>query len=135
MSDPRATTLLTRHFFRRFLDNDLISPNGDSHVGISHVVAALVCPGLLVSIGIMFKYALYRATWADVAALTPEDALLMISLSMMVSGAGATVTWDAFFLEPRDVHVLGVLPVTAAQLTAAKLAALGRFIGLFVAAL
>ena len=36
---PRLA-LLTRHFLRRYLDNDLVSPGGDSHVGVSHALAA-----------------------------------------------------------------------------------------------
>jgi len=55
-TDPSRFALLTRHFFRRFLDNDLISPNADAHVGLSQALAALLSPGLLVASVVMFKY-------------------------------------------------------------------------------
>ena len=48
--------LLVRHFLRRFLDNDLISPNADRHVAIVTAVAALIAPALFVTVLLSFKY-------------------------------------------------------------------------------
>jgi hypothetical protein len=127
--------LLTWHFFRRFLDNDLVSPNGDAHVGISHAVAALLSPSLMVTSIVLFKYALaWRPTWARILNASVADGLLFVSLSMIVLGIAATVTWDAFFLDARDRHILSSLPVPDRLLSAAKLGALGLFLCIFVAA-
>jgi hypothetical protein len=127
--------LLTQHFFRRFLDNDLISPNGDAHVGFSQTVAALLSPSLLVTSMVLFKYAMaWRPTWEDILRNSVPDGLLFVSLSMIVLGVAATITWDAFFLDARDRHILAVLPVSDRLLSAAKLAALGLFLAVFVAA-
>ncbi len=127
--------LLTRHFFRRFLDNDLISPNGDSHVGFSQTLAAVVTPGLLVVMMVIFKYAmLWRADWDRVLDMSVADSLLYVSLSMIVLGMAATISWDAFFLDARDRHILAVLPVPDRLLSAAKLAALCMFLAVFVVA-
>jgi hypothetical protein len=125
---------LTRHFFRRFFDNDLVSPGGDSHVGLSHVIGAFITPGLLVVALVLFKYSLVHSNWARVAELSFDDALLYVALSMIVLGLAATITWDAFFLEARDHHILGVLPVGHRLLAAAKLGALGVFLTIFVGA-
>jgi hypothetical protein len=128
-------TLLTRHFFRRFLDNDLISPNGDAHVGVSHAIAALLSPSLLVTSMVLFKYALaWRPTWGRILNASVADGLLFVSLSMIVLGIAATITWDAFFLDARDRHILASLPVPDRLLSAAKLGALGLFLCVFVAA-
>src|SRR5512143_1727065 len=87
---------LTRHFYRRFFDNDLVSPGGDAHVGLSHVIGAFLTPGLLVVILVLLKYALNHTTWERVIELAFDDALLYVALSMIVLGIAATVTWDAF---------------------------------------
>jgi hypothetical protein len=132
---PRSrVALLTRHFFRRFLENDLISPGGDAHVGLSHIIGAFVTPGLLVVVLVMLKYALVHTTWARVIALGVDDALLYVALSMIVLGIAATITWDAFFLDARDHVVLGVLPVSHRLMALAKLGALGMFLGIFAGA-
>ena len=39
-----ARRLLRHHFLRRFLDNDLISPNADRHEVLVLLAAALVVP-------------------------------------------------------------------------------------------
>ncbi len=126
--------LLTRHFFRRFLENDLISPSGDAHVGLSHVIGAFITPGLLVVVLVMLKYALVNTTWERVIALGVDDALLYVALSMIVLGIAATITWDAFFLDARDRVVLGALPVSHRLMAVAKLGALGMFLAIFVGA-
>ena len=126
--------LLTRHFFRRFFENDLISPAGDAHVGLSQVIGAFVTPGLLVVALVLFKYALVHTTWQHVIDLGFDDALLYVALSMIVLGIAATITWDAFFLEARDHFILGILPVGHRLLASAKLGALGLFLAIFVGA-
>jgi hypothetical protein len=131
---PSPVRLLTRHFFRRFFENDLISPAGDAHVGLSQVVGAFLTPGLLVVILVILKYALVRTTWQHVIDLAFDDVLLYVALSMIVLGIAATITWDAFFLEARDHFILGVLPVGHRALATAKLCALAVFLAIFVCA-
>jgi len=53
---PSRFAILTRHFLRRFLDNDLISPSGDAHIGLSHVLAAFIVSSLLVVTRVMLRY-------------------------------------------------------------------------------
>jgi hypothetical protein len=131
---PSRVRVLTRHFFRRFFENDLISPSGDGVVGLSHLLAAFVTPGLLVVILVMLKYALVHTTWARVVDLGIDDGLLYVALSMIVLGIAATVTWDAFFLDARDHFVLGVLPVGHRVVALAKLGALAMFLAVFASA-
>jgi hypothetical protein len=132
---PRSRfRVLTRHFFRRFFENDLIAPSGDGVVGLSHLLAAFVTPGFLVVILVMLKYALVSTTWARVVELGVDDALLYVALSMIVLGIAATVTWDAFFLDARDHFVLGVLPLGHRLMALAKLGALAVFLAVFATA-
>lgn len=134
MAQPRFA-ILTRHFLRRFLDNDLISPSGDAHIGLSHVLAAFIVSSLLVVTRVMLRYSQFRLTWGQVADLTFDDATAYASLAMVLLGMIATLTWDAFYLDSRDEVVLGSLPVSSRLLAASKLAALGVFLAVFTVAL
>ena len=134
MPPLRRFRRLTRHFYRRFFENDLISPAGDANVGLSHVLAAFLTPGLLIASLVLLKYALNHTTWDHVVELAFEDALLYVAMSMIVLGIAATVTWDAFFLEARDHYILGLLPVGHRLLAAAKLGSLGVYMAIFVGA-
>ena len=135
MTSWSTLKLLTRHFSRRFLDNDLISPNGDGHVGVSQILALLIAPGLLFASILVFKYSSWHMSWDILVERSQTDCLLMASTAMIVAGVAATLTWDAFFLDARDALVLGVLPVSRRLVAAAKLAALLLFTAIFVAAL
>ena len=44
-----TTRLLTRHFFRRFIENDLISPDADRHQTLTVLSACLISFGLVVT--------------------------------------------------------------------------------------
>jgi len=55
MTDAAASRLLARHFLRRFLDNDLLSPSGDGHESVTLVFALLVMAGLWMSAGLVLK--------------------------------------------------------------------------------
>ena len=64
--------------------------------------------------------------------MSVADSLLFVSLSMILLGLAATISWDAFFLDARDRYILAVLPVPERLLSAAKLAALCLFLAVFV---
>jgi len=53
-SHPRQ--LLTAHFVRRLIDDDLISPDADRHESLSMFGAMLVSLGLFVSVLVSTKY-------------------------------------------------------------------------------
>jgi hypothetical protein len=42
--DAAHVSLLAGHFFRRFLENDLVSPGGDGHENVAAVLAFLTLP-------------------------------------------------------------------------------------------
>ena len=50
--------LLRRHFVRRFLDNDLISPDADRHEMLAAISAGLIAGGLFVTLMMSLKYVL-----------------------------------------------------------------------------
>ena len=134
MSD-RPPDLLRRLFFRRFFDNDLVSPNGSGFDNMGLVFAALAVPGLLSAAPLMFTYMNRYITPGQRLLMALDDKFTFLSLSMIVMGIVTVVEWDALALDARDTANLGPLPIPRRTLLAAKLGAIGLFILAFAAAI
>ena len=134
MSD-RPIGLLRRLFFRRFFDNDLISPNGGGFDNMGMVFAALAVPGLLAAAPLIFEYMNRYITPGRRLLMALDDKFFCVALSMIVMGIVTVVEWDALALDERDTHNLGPLPIARRTLVTAKLGAIGLFILSFAAAI
>lgn len=128
--------LLTRHFLRRFLDNDLISPNADRHEVLAVVAASLATLGLFVTVLLSIKYQfepLQAPGKTSIQAL--DDRFLYIGASMIVMALVALAQWDAIVLDVRDASILGPLPLSRGIVIRAKLTAVVLFATGFAVAL
>ena len=116
--------LLTEHFLRRFVENDLLSPEADSHGALAMVCGGLLTLGLFLSVlvSLKFLFMVFQSP-ARTAALAIDDRVLFITLSMMVMALVAVATWDALSLDPRDTAILGPLPIERRVIVLAKLRA------------
>lgn len=126
---------LRRHFFREYIENDLMSPGEDQHGGLSLVFAVLLLPGLLLPVLKLLKYAYPFWTAAERDVQSWNDKLLFVLLSMIVMTAIAAVNWEALQPGRRDALVLGSLPISESTVIRAKLASLGMLLALFDAAI
>ena len=94
--------LLVAHFLRRFLDNDLISPQADRHQALAVLVAALLTAGTFLTVLVSIKY-LFRPLqsrgWTLIASL--DDTFLWSGLSSIVMALVALASWDALSLDAR----------------------------------
>jgi hypothetical protein len=124
----RPFRLLTRHFFRRFLDNDLVSPNADSHANVALFLALLIAPNLVGSVLLLFAYANPWLTSSQRLLLGLSDKLAFLCTSMILTALVTVIEWDALWLDARDNAILRPLPIRARTLVGAKLAALGLFV-------
>lgn len=122
--ETSAVRLLTRLFFRRLLDNDLISPHADRHDSLAVLYAAVLSLAVFVTFFVSTPYLSAFIQLPGPTALSAlPDRFLFISASMAVCALAALLVWDALALEPRDTAILGPLPIPAWTITRAKLAA------------
>jgi hypothetical protein len=127
--------LLIRHFLRRFLDNDLISPDADRHETLATVCAVLISLPLFVTVLLSFKYLGPFPSPGRTAVVALDDRFFYIAGSMIVMALVALAVWNALALDGRDTSILGPLPIPRGRIVRAKLAAVALFASGFVLAL
>jgi hypothetical protein len=128
--------LLVRHFLRRLVENDLLSPDADRHEVLGIACASLITGSIAVTVLISNRYQfspLQQPGWTTVAAL--DDRFLFVGVSMVVMALVAVAQWDALSLDLRDGAILGPLPLPHRMLVRAKLAAIALFALVFALAL
>jgi hypothetical protein len=135
MTVDTATRLLTAHFFRRFIDNDLVSPEGDGHENVAILFAFLIVVGMFVSMGLVLSYINPYVSPSQRLLVALDDKFLGLGCSMILVALATVLQWDALALDDRDRAILGPLPIEYRTLIAAKLAALGLFVVTLTAAL
>jgi hypothetical protein len=126
---PDVTRLLARHFFRRFIENDLISPDADRHQTLAVMTACIISFGIVVTMLIALKYVGGLPTPGQVSLLSLDDKFLYSGWSMAVMALLTLVEWNALALDTRDASILGPLPIEAGVIFKAKAAALAMFAG------
>jgi hypothetical protein len=128
--EPRETRvrLLTRHFLRRFADNDLISPHADRHEVLTATVTGFITTSLFVTIFLTVKFLFGPfQTPGRTSILLLDDRTFLLTCSMTLMALVAVAQWDALALDARDASILGTLPVPHGLLVRAKLMALVLF--------
>lgn len=127
-----ASRLLTGHFLRRFLDNDLISPNADRHETLTVGATMLISFGLFATVLLASKYVINPfPTPMHMALGAMQDRVLFVGASMLVMGLVAVAQWEALSIDVLDAAILGPLPVGRWTIVRAKLAALALFTAAF----
>src|ERR1700693_4665290 len=97
-----TTRLLTRHFFRRFIENDLISPDADRHQTLAVACACIVSFGLVVTMLLAIKYLAGVPIPGQTSLISLDDKFLYLGWSMLMMGLVTLAVWDALALDERD---------------------------------
>ena len=133
--DQGSYRLLTKLFLRQFLENDLLSPDGDRSQMLAIVGASVISLTLFISMFTSAGYAMSIMMPGEAAVLTLSDKFVYISLAMLVTALVAAAQWDALAIDYRDAVILQPLPIRPATLRFAKLtavAALGAGVAIAV---
>ena len=120
---PSHHRLLTRLFLRQFLENDLLSPDGDRSQMLAVTGATVISLTLFISMFMSSQYAMAILMPAHAAVLTLNDKFFYVSLAMLVTAITAAAQWEALALDQRDTAILQPLPVRPRTLRLAKLSA------------
>jgi hypothetical protein len=130
VGEPRVSrvSLLTRHFLRRFADNDLISPHADRHEVLTATVTGFITTSLFVTVFLAVKFLFGPfQTPGRTSILLLDDRTFLLTCSMTLMALVAVAQWDGLSLDARDASILGTLPVPHSVLVRAKLMALVLF--------
>jgi len=128
MAGRSIHAILTRHFLRRFLENDLISPEADRAHLLAVVGAGLFSTTIFVTMMMScLKYVVGFYTPGQAAVSSLDDKFFYISLSMLTVALVAVAQWDALVVDARDSAILDPLPVRPVAVRRAKLAAVAIF--------
>ena len=125
--DPQ-TGLLTRTFFSRMFESDLMPPGLPQTQLIFSVIAFLAAPSLLGPILLAKKYIPLRDP-AVKQVLMAQDRALLLLLGMLATAVVTLVIWENVFPDRRDSRTLGVLPIARGSFVVARLSAI---VGVFL---
>ncbi len=122
---------LMRHFLPRFFDSDLVASPGDwIRVAIGGI-AMLASSWMLLAAVLLFKYnqlAAYPPLWPAEAR---ADLATISAMCVCVTVLMAALLWQSLYPSLRDYLSLAAMPVSSADLFAAKFCAVGlAFAGL-----
>jgi hypothetical protein len=134
MERDAPVRLLTLQFFRRFFDNDLVSPHGDGHEHLSTLLAIVAVPGLLATVFLLLQYTSPLLSPGERMLTAIPHKFLLFGCSVCVMALVTCIEWDALSLDARDHAILGPLPLSARAIVTSKLRALAIFAGLFAVA-
>lgn len=121
--------VLTRHFLRTLLENDLISPDGDRAQMLAVVGGGIVTLTTFMALFSSFRYIGLPLTPGEVALMAFSDRSSYLALSMVLTALVAASQWDALAVDPRDTIILEPLPLSAGTVRRAKLTAVGILAG------
>ncbi len=124
---PRISSVLVEHFFRRFFDSDTVKIEGETLTTVIRAVSAVAVPGLMVSFFLQNQYP-RRSLWGSI-----EDQYFFVLFSFVVMGAAAIFEWEMLFPDRLDFLILSPLPIKPLQMLATKGTALIIFLSIFLA--
>ena len=125
-SEEQQLRRMTRNFFARFFESDLLSAQTDFRATLSQALGLLASPGLFVPMLLL-----------PLLMMDPEAArswpikLIFVFFSFLVMGVLSVLEWDALMLDHRDQEILMPLPVRPRTIFLAKFAALALFLVIF----
>jgi len=105
-------TLLVRHFFGRFFDNEIVSQTGDMRTNVVQAMGLVATPGLMIPFYMIPQQTRFNNPFANQWILL-SDYYFFILYSMVIMGLVMVFQWDALFPDRRDYIILTPLPLSS----------------------
>jgi len=123
--------ILSRHFFRRFFDNDTLSTDGETETTVVRALCAIAVPPMMAAFWLFPLYAHVppRSLWA-----AASDRYFFVLYPFIVMGLITTVEWEMLFPDRSDFQILLPLGLREWEMFWAKGKALLKFLGMFLVA-
>ncbi len=126
--------VLYREFLFRVVDLELLSQQGDITKLLGQFAGILIFVSLWQAVAaLLIASGASTSEFAVVLAWGAEHAL--ISITVLVVGLFAVLSWDSAFPDRRDVLILSPMPISARVLFLSKVAAVGTALGVTLLAL
>ena len=124
--------MLYREFLFRMVDLEVLSASalGDTNKLLGQFAALLVLFSVVSGLEPLFMDK--NITPHALSELTVQTEHMLITVTMVVIGIFAVLSWDSVFPDRRDVFVLAPLPVRARTMFLAKVASTATALGLVV---
>ena len=121
--------VLLRHFLSRFFNNETTASEYQAKARVLQIAYAIGLPGICVALYLFppYHYPGGRPFWSQVS-----DHYFYVMYSFVAIGAITVFVWDLFFPDVLDVFVLGTLSIESRTFFAARVAAGGLFLGIFL---
>jgi hypothetical protein len=120
---PLQFRVLYKQFLLRVIDLEALSIEADVPRFLGQFAGVLILISVLRAIGLLFVAGRPHITAADLQTLVWTAQQNFLSMTMLVAGLIAVVSWDNIFPDRRDVMVLGPLPVRPRTILLARMAA------------
>ncbi len=126
---------LARAFFARFFESEITEGTDDLKQSFFWLLAALAMPGIMIPVLMSFDWTLLAMVHGHdgVRALAMGEKAFYLGVSMLSAGGLTAIAWTSVLPDRRDTLILGAMPVAPSVVVAAKLAALGAYIGIIAA--
>src|SRR5918994_580501 len=102
--------LLTEHFLRRFVENDLLSPEADSHSALAMVCGGLLTLGLFLSVLISLKF-LFMPIERGVIVLAKLRAVAVLAVGFSLALSSLSSVFHPTLMVAK--LTIGVVPALA----------------------
>ena len=126
--------VLYRDFLHRMIDLEILSTHGEISRLLVQFAAMLAAFSLVVTVYGVGPVAISNIPRAQLLLVARDETEFLIATTMAIAGLFAVLAWTAVFPDRRDCLVLGLLPVRARTILAAKLAAIGTALGVSIGA-
>jgi hypothetical protein len=126
-----AFTLLVRHFFGRFFDNEIVAQDSDMRTNVVQTLGFVAVPGMFAAFAMLPTGVRFDRPFAQGWEVI-TNYYFFVLYSMVVMGFVMVFEWDALFPDRKDYIILTPLPLGGRSIFLAKVLALILFLGFFV---
>jgi hypothetical protein len=129
------TRALVRTFLARFFENEITQGTDDLKASFFWLLSFLAAPAFMMPVAMMSRWALIALIQGPevLRVVSRTEKVFYLGFSMIASAVVCAIAWNSILIDRRDALILGAIPVRAATIVRAKLAAVAAYVSLVAA--